>query len=61
MHDPLRDRHALVAVQFDGPALEVDQQLTLEDEEELVVVVMLVLVIRAVNDADPDDRCRSLP
>jgi hypothetical protein len=36
--------------------IEIDQEESLEHEEELVVVLMLVPVILALHDAEPDDR-----
>lgn len=57
MEDPLRDGESLVAREFDGLAVfDVDQQLTVKDQEELVAVVMLVSMKVALDDAKPH-RC----
>jgi len=54
--DALWDRVALVgAERHRVPILRVDQQLSVEHEEELVGVVVLVPVELAFDDAEPDD------
>jgi hypothetical protein len=56
VHHASRDRVALVALERHRVAvLEVDQQPAVEHEEELVLVVVLVPVEVAFDDAEPDD------
>ena len=42
--------------QLDGAVFEVDDESTLDHVEELVEVIVLVPVIFALDDAEPDDR-----
>ena len=56
MNDALGHAARLVLAERDRVgALDVDQQLTLEDEEELVLVVVLVPVKISVDHAESDD------
>ena len=57
MHDPTGDRVAAMAIESDGlRVLDVDQELSVQDQEELVLVVVLVPVELALDDAEPNDR-----
>ena len=56
MHDSLRYDKALLPAKLDAPILEVYDEATVEDEEELVVVVVLVPVILTLQDAQPNHR-----
>src|SRR4029077_6712549 len=47
---------SLQRLQLDCPVLQVDQEVTLEDEEDLVVIVVPVPVLSALQDTEPDDR-----
>ena len=55
MDDPLGHHEALARRQFHGAALQVDEESPLHHIKELVLVVMLVPVILALQDAEPDD------
>ena len=56
MDDALRDNKALSLSKLDASILEIDDETTFEDKEELVVVVVFVPVILALHDAEPNDR-----
>src|SRR5207244_1681328 len=56
MNDSLRHHEALPRPQLHGAPFQVDEQPTLDDVEELVLVVVLVPVVLALNYAEPDDR-----
>src|SRR5271166_1628311 len=54
--DSLGHHEALARRQLDGAALQVDQEPSLQDVEELILIVVLVPVVLALNDAEPDHR-----
>ena len=56
MNDSSRDDKALLLDKLDAPILEIDDETTFDDKEELVVIVMLVPVVLALQDAETDDR-----
>ena len=56
MHDSLRYDKALLPAKLDAPILEVYDEATVEDKEELVVAVVLVPVILTLQDAQPNHR-----
>jgi hypothetical protein len=56
VNDPLRHDESLSLSKVDRPALQVDDEATLEDKEELIVVVVLVPVILTLQDAKSNDR-----
>ena len=51
MHDLPGNHEALPGIQLHGTVFEIDQQLTLDYVEELVIHIMLVPVILAFNNA----------
>jgi hypothetical protein len=52
MHNTFCDRDALIGIQLDGLVFEIDQELTFEDEEKFIVVVVFVPVVFAFDDAE---------
>ena len=56
MHDSLRYDKTLLPAKLDASILEVYEEATVEDKEELVVVVVLVPVILTLQDAQPNHR-----
>jgi hypothetical protein len=56
MNDPFRDNESLTRGQLDRPILQVDQEFSLDDVEELVEIIVLVPVILPLHHAKPDDR-----
>jgi len=56
MDDSLRYDKALLLVKLNASILEVYDKATVEDKEELIIVVVLVPVILALQDAQPNDR-----
>jgi hypothetical protein len=53
MDDSLRNDEALSRLERDGTIFEIDKQLALDHVEELVVCVVLVPVVRTLDDAQP--------
>ena len=51
----LRDHESLSRFKLHGPPLEVDQQLSLDHIKEFIVLIVLVPMILALNNAEPDD------
>ena len=56
MHRSARHYHALAGRQFNRAALQINEQHTIQHEEELVIVVVLMPVVFALNDAGADNR-----
>ena len=56
MHHAARDRNSLARRQLDRPVLEVHDEPALHEEEELILVVVLVPVELAFQDAEANDR-----
>jgi hypothetical protein len=56
MNDALRDNKPLLLTELDASILEIDDETTFQDKEELVVVVVFVPVILALHDAETNDR-----
>ncbi len=50
MYNPLRDYKALARLQVDRLAFEVDDKMTVEHKEELVIVVVLVPMVFTLHD-----------
>src|SRR5438270_13006375 len=56
VHHALGHDEALQRLQVDAPVRQVDDEVTFEDEEELIVMLVLVPVVFALHDTEPDDR-----
>ncbi len=56
MHHTFGNHESLQGLQVDRSVLEVDDEMSLEDEKELVVIVVLVPVIFALHHPDADHR-----
>jgi hypothetical protein len=56
MHDALGYDKTLARLQINALAFEIDDEMTVKDKEEFIVVVVLVPVILALHDAEADDR-----
>src|SRR5687768_16843396 len=54
VHHALGHHIALARLEVDRLAFQVDDEVTLEDKKELVIVVMLVPVILTLQDTKPD-------
>src|SRR5690242_20499776 len=52
MQNSLGDHHALPRTEFHGAAFEINQQLSFDDVEELIIVIMLVPVIFALHHTE---------
>jgi hypothetical protein len=55
VHDPFGNCEALLGLQFNGFALDFDDEAALEAEEEFVFIVVLVPVKLALQNAKPND------
>jgi hypothetical protein len=49
------DDEGLAGIELDGLVFEIDEELAFDGEEELVVIVVLVPVVFAFDNADADD------
>ena len=56
MNDALRDNKPLLLRKLDTSILEINDKATVENKEELIVVVVFVPVILALHDAETNDR-----
>jgi hypothetical protein len=56
MDDALRYDKPLLPVKLNASILEVYDKATVEDKEELIIVIVPVPVILALQDAQPNDR-----
>ena len=56
MDDSPRYDKTLLPVQLNTPVLEIDNEATVEDKEELIIVVVLMPMILTLQDAKPNDR-----
>ena len=56
VHDAFGHDESLARLQHDSPILEIDQEKSLDDVEELVEIVVLVPVILSLHDTDSHDR-----
>ena len=56
MNDSPRYDKTLLPVKLNAPVLEVDNEATVENKEELVIVVVLMPMILTLQDAKPNDR-----
>ena len=55
MDDTFGDRKTLPGVEGDRTVFEVDQELTVEDKKEFVVLIVFVPVVFAFDDPDADN------
>lgn len=55
MHDAMRNYETLPGLELHRSVFKVDQQFALDHIKEFVVIIMLVPVIFALNDPDPDN------
>ena len=56
MHYPFRNHDGFARREIDRAIFQIDQQLTADDVEKLICVVVLVPVLFAMNDAESHDR-----
>ena len=56
MNDALWHNKALLLGKLDTSILEINDETTVEDKEELVVIVVLVPMVFALHDAEANDR-----
>ena len=56
MNDTLWHNKALLLSKLDTSILEINDETTVEDKEEFVVIVVLVPVVFALHDAEANDR-----
>ena len=56
MYDPFWNDEPLTRQKVDGALFEIDDELSAQNEEELVIVIMLMPVIFSLHDAEPDNR-----
>src|SRR6201988_2320299 len=55
VNDPLRDNKAFSGLEIHTAIFQIDDEVSVEHEEELIVVVVLVPMIFALHDAETDD------
>jgi len=55
VHNPLGDHEALLRPKVDGPALQINDEVSFEDEEELIIAIVLVPVVLALQHPKPND------
>lgn len=53
MHHPSRYGYALMGIQFNRSLFRIDEQLSLDDKKEFIVVIMLVPVVFSLDDPQP--------
>ena len=56
MHYAFRNHYRFSRRKIDAALFQIDQQLAADDVEEFIFVVVLVPMIFAMNDSEPDDR-----
>ena len=55
MHDAFWDDEPLMRLKIDRPIFQVDDEVTLQHKEELIVVVVFVPMILALHNAEAND------
>jgi hypothetical protein len=55
VHNPLGYHEALLRSKVDGPTLQINDEVSFEDEEELIIAIVLVPVVLALQHPKSND------